>query len=570
MTTRGSGFDTLLAVFTGDSPGTLLSVAQDDDSGGFFTSLVTFNCTQGVTYQVVVAGYKGATGAVVLGLPPGTGFNLSSLPLPVITQQPSSEIVEAGAKLTLTVSALNATTYQWFFAGAPIFNAQSNIFTITDFPATAVGNYYVQVGNSVGSIQSATASAEIAAQRNLGLTSTPDTLAVDKFGDAVDLTTASTTTRYRPLDGGGDTGGFVLSQSFSTVGATKELGEPNHAGQAGGASYWYAYTARDDGTLEFDTIGSTFNTILAVYTGPGSSFSSLTSVGSDFTTNYVEDGQPSVLVTNATSGTTYYVAVDGYQGASGAAVLNVLLHPTNSVNTNVPPITNKLVVLTVKSPVNNQLTTNSNFGINGTVQGAGGYGLDQVTVEIAVNTNSPVAATLGAAARVTSWSLTNIALLPGVNVITAEAYSMNADGTTNAALPVSRNVFLVPALPVASDKATITLLTNGDGHIAGIPNNASLELNKVYTVTAVPSANWVFTNWSSGTNTNSLTTLEPNTAALPFVMSSNLILQANFVTNPFTALAGTVQRALCRGRRSDRSQFRLFHRHHFADEQGGL
>ncbi len=250
------------------------------------------------------------------------------------------------------------------------------------------------------------------------------------------------------------------------------------------------------------------------------------------------DGQPEVLVSNVTTGTTYYIAVDGYLGASGAAVLNVFLNPTNSVNTNVPPITNKLVVLTVKSPINNQPTTSSNFGINGTVQGGGGHGLGQTTIDITVNSNAPVPAVLGAAARVTSWSLTNIALLPGANVITAEAYSMNGDGTTNASLPVARNVYLVPTLPVAADKSAITLLTSGNGHIAGVANNASLELNKVYTATAVPSANWVFTNWSSGTNTNSLATLEPNTAALPFVMSANLILQANFVTNPFVAMAG--------------------------------
>src|SRR6185295_13092698 len=42
----------------------------------------------------------------------------------------------------------------------------------------------------------------------------------------------------------------------SNVGATKEPGEPNHAGAFGGASIWYSWTAPADGTVIFDTAGS--------------------------------------------------------------------------------------------------------------------------------------------------------------------------------------------------------------------------------------------------------------------------------------------------------------------------
>src|SRR5207253_7965025 len=38
-------------------------------------------------------------------------------------------------------------------------------------------------------------------------------------------------------------GGFSGSVPGSNVGATKEAGEPNHVGNAGGASVWYAWTA---------------------------------------------------------------------------------------------------------------------------------------------------------------------------------------------------------------------------------------------------------------------------------------------------------------------------------------
>jgi PKD repeat protein len=542
LATMGSSFDTLMGVYTGTNLASLSKVAEDDDSGGFFTSLISFNCAQGVTYQIAVAGYKGAAGTVVLGLPAVNGFRVLSAgsgnSLPIITQQPVNQIVNPGDTVSLGVVASNATSYQWFFAGAAVNGVNTNILVISNFPPTAVGNYYAQVANAVGSVQSATAAIQIAAQTNQGSSSTPDTISVDKFGDAVDLTTAAIS-RYRPADAGGDVGGFTLSQSFSTVGATKEENEPNHAGQPGGASYWYAYTALAGGTVQFDTAGSTFNTILAVYTGPGTGFSSLVNVGAAYTTNFLLTGQPVVLVSNVVSGTTFYIAVDGYLAASGAAHIDVVLNPpSNGINTNVPPITNNSVILTVTSPVNNYVTTAAGVDVKGTVRG-NGKGLGQTVVNVALGTNPPAPAALGNAAATTSWILAGAALSPGPNLITAQAFSRNSDGTTNASLPVQRMVFSVPALPNAANKSAVTLLTSGRGKISGLANNASLEVNKVYKVTAVPSANWLFTNWTSGTGTNSLTPLPPNNPALTFVMSSNLVLQANFVTNPFTAVAGT-------------------------------
>ena len=54
----------------------------------------------------------------------------------------------------------------------------------------------------------------------------------------------------------------------SNVGASKEFGEPNHAGNTGGASVnWWSWTAPATGTVTFDTQGSDFDTLLAVYRG---------------------------------------------------------------------------------------------------------------------------------------------------------------------------------------------------------------------------------------------------------------------------------------------------------------
>ena len=54
----------------------------------------------------------------------------------------------------------------------------------------------------------------------------------------------------------------------SNVGATKESGEPNHAGNVGGSSVWWSWTAPTNGELRVTTDGSDFDTLLGVYTGP--------------------------------------------------------------------------------------------------------------------------------------------------------------------------------------------------------------------------------------------------------------------------------------------------------------
>lgn len=53
----------------------------------------------------------------------------------------------------------------------------------------------------------------------------------------------------------------------SNLRATKETGEPNHAGNASTASVWYRWTAPTNGNVVIDTVGSDFDTLLAVYTG---------------------------------------------------------------------------------------------------------------------------------------------------------------------------------------------------------------------------------------------------------------------------------------------------------------
>jgi Lysyl oxidase len=101
--------------------------------------------------------------------------------------------------------------------------------------------------------------------------------------------------------------------------ATKELGEPNHAGNPGGHSLWYVWIAPTNSPVTFDTTGSTFDTLLGVYTG--SVVSNLALVVSNDDINGAAERQSLVTFTPVT-GTTYHIAVDGFGGATGIVNLN--------------------------------------------------------------------------------------------------------------------------------------------------------------------------------------------------------------------------------------------------------
>jgi subtilisin family serine protease len=113
------------------------------------------------------------------------------------------------------------------------------------------------------------------------------------------------------------TGTSVIADG-SNIGASKEVGEPYHAGNAGGKSVWWSWIAPANGSVNLTTIGSGFNTLLAVYIG--TSVSGLSLVANN------DDQWPadfSAINFTATAGTSYAFAVDGFNGAAGPIRLNL-------------------------------------------------------------------------------------------------------------------------------------------------------------------------------------------------------------------------------------------------------
>ncbi|MES2568689.1 MAG: hypothetical protein V4710_01390, partial [Verrucomicrobiota bacterium] len=115
-----------------------------------------------------------------------------------------------------------------------------------------------------------------------------------------------------------------VSAEFTGVstGATIEVGEPDHDA-ARHRSLWGAWTAPDNGTVTITTNGSSFDTVLAVYTG--TLLSALAPVAYN---NNVQSGFVWSSVSFPTkAGVTYSFAVDGYPNnpaGQGSAVAKVL------------------------------------------------------------------------------------------------------------------------------------------------------------------------------------------------------------------------------------------------------
>ena len=87
-------------------------------------------------------------------------------------------------------------------------------------------------------------------------------------------------------------------------------------------------------------------------------------------------------------------------------------------------------------------------------------------------------------------------------------------------------------------------MTTGNGNVSPNYSNALLEIGHPYTITAIPSKGFVFSNWVGTVLGNGV--FLSNTPRLSFMMQSNLVLQANFVPNPFIPVRGPTMASLAK------------------------
>jgi len=308
----------------------LTPIASDDDSAGYFSSAVRFNVTAGTRYRIAVAGLGVASGHF--------NFQWSLTPTtaqaPVITTQPASQTVALGGAATFSVATVPANaTVQWYFNGQALAGATNKVLSIASVDGSRVGSYSAQVTSGGESATSVIAALQINNSEGV----VEPVLSADKLADVLSLnrpirlgsSPAPMTASGPKAMSTGVTRGYTGTQIFSTTGALSDPGEPLHCGIQGGASHWFALIAEADGELQVNTDGSSFDTIVAIYLPTGPGYENLQPIGCD--NNSGLDGLDSRVNVTVQRLRTYFIVVDGVNGASGTVELNYSLATPTSL-----------------------------------------------------------------------------------------------------------------------------------------------------------------------------------------------------------------------------------------------
>ncbi len=339
FTTRGSRFDTLLAVFKGTQQAFLELVAASDESKEPPLSAVTFNAVAGTEYRIAVDGYDGAGGTLGIEWHPGDD------PAVLLNDQFASAQPLSGARGEIGASNWGATRESlepahagnwggsslWFRWTPPsdgfvMFDTEGS--QVDTLLAVYTGSTLERLGAPVRSNDDINAADGISTSRVsfLGQKGVTYRIAVDGYADAgfgadrgfillnwqptaSPLGTAPANDRFDQAQHLAEPQGTLAG---SNLRAGKEVLEYEHADAYGGRSVWYRWTAPATGLVTFDTLGSNFDTLLAIYTG-----TSVTSTrplgGNDDIDATTRQSRVTVPVE---AGQEYRIAVDGFRTPS--------------------------------------------------------------------------------------------------------------------------------------------------------------------------------------------------------------------------------------------------------------
>jgi hypothetical protein len=142
-----------------------------------------------------------------------------------------------------------------------------------------------------------------------------------------------------------------FEDSQDTSGATMAAADPipTCGNSSRGKSVWYQFTAPESGPLVVDTLDSTYDTILSVYTGPCDALVALPDGCNDDDPN---DGAQSKVTLQAESGTNYLFMVTAFDNDGGSLMfsLNLFRAPSTPTPTSTITATSTVTATVTQSP----------------------------------------------------------------------------------------------------------------------------------------------------------------------------------------------------------------------------
>ena len=511
--TDGCAFDTILAVYSGTAVANLTAIAVDDDSGVGNASLVSFNAVGGVVYQIAVDGFDGAAGSIALDV------SLIATPSAPANDNFASGVAISGTTATVNGSNLGATKqvgepnhagntggrsvwWRWTApaSGVAVVTTEGSLFD------TTLGVY---TGGSVAGLTTIASDNDSGegARSLVVFNATAGTtyqIAVDGFNGAsgnillgLSLVIPPPAPANNNFANRVSISGANSSATGTNVGATKEVGEADHAGNSGGRSVWWSWTAPSSGTATITTTGSGFDTLLAVYTG--SAVSALTLIGGN--DQDPAGGNTSRATFSATAGIAYHFGVDGANTglviATGNVALNVSLSaaqvaPTNDSFVNRTAITGSSVAVVGSNVGATKEASEPSHG--GNVGGrsvwwswtAPSNGVATIKTEgssldtlLGVYTGSAVSA-LTMVAQNDDAGIGATTSMVNFNAVSGVAYRIAVDGFLGGSGAIALNIGLVVGLPAPANDAFMNrvAITGVSGTVTGTNNGATKEIGE--------------------------------------------------------------------------------------------
>ena len=335
LTVTGS-LNKVFAIYTGTALPSLTPVTSAFNNRPYAAN-GSFTATGGTEYLLAVDGYSTDSGSF--------GLSLAQTPPPV-NDDFAARVTITGTDTTVNGANRSASKESgepnhaggtggqsaWWSWTAPAGGWVT--ITVNGYFAKLLGVY---TGDAVGSLTS------VASHRPAGnddakvgfnaIAGTAYQIAVDGDNSSTDSLSVRVLLQAPPANDNFAnstvlTGTSVDLWGASNLSATKEPGEPDHAGNPGGHSVWWVWTAPVSGRFAVFTdtwMGplAPLDRLVGVYTG--ASVSALTEVGS-------ASGRSNTVAKanfDAVQGTVYHIAVDGQDGVSGAFNLYLRLPPAN-------------------------------------------------------------------------------------------------------------------------------------------------------------------------------------------------------------------------------------------------